>query len=469
MRQSPIAARRSPYGSRVPDGRPPRAKATVRLSIFSATARSRPASVAGSTLPAESGRYCSPIAVADGRWIRREARVLRADLALEIGELAHELGSLIRLGEPCGLPRHLAAAESLDELDEACRLVRKAPGSGDEGDRAELLRERVDALRNISIEREARVVEPVLEDGGIAGENRLRLTTVGDDREACASEWEVPLMRLHCDDDHPLGQAEEALVEVALEDGRALDEMHDLVELPEWVRPVSETIEPLLDQAPPLRLVRLDARGSDRLEVRSGRGDLHNARAEAVPVRHPSRGDAVETDLHGLVVELRAQPANRTGEADVLTPRHRLRELEPTDERSEALRKHRGDLTARNRDTEEAVALLEHVCLDAVSTGESGRSALAQVNRRALYPLVGRSAGQVVHDDHEAPRPYEHMSRRGAEVGLSERRQLSLRLPARRGWKLLAADLKQQTRHSRKPPPRARARRRARPRSGRAS
>ena len=95
-RQRPIAARRSPNGSREPVGRWPSAKATVRLSILSAAESTRPASVSGSGPPAASGRYCSSIAAqtASGS---PPGGVLRADVALEVGELAHELGGLVGL------------------------------------------------------------------------------------------------------------------------------------------------------------------------------------------------------------------------------------------------------------------------------------------------------------------------------------------------------------------------------------
>ena len=61
-RQSPIAARRSPNGSRDPVGLWPSENETVSVSILSAAASTRPGSVAGSGPPAESGRYCSAIA-----------------------------------------------------------------------------------------------------------------------------------------------------------------------------------------------------------------------------------------------------------------------------------------------------------------------------------------------------------------------------------------------------------------------
>src|SRR5206468_3807988 len=44
-----------------------------------------------------------------------EPRVLRADVALEVGELADELGRLVGLREPRRLARGVPAAEALDE------------------------------------------------------------------------------------------------------------------------------------------------------------------------------------------------------------------------------------------------------------------------------------------------------------------------------------------------------------------
>ena len=55
-RQRPIAARRSPYGSREPVGRCPSENDTVSVSILSAADSTRPARVEGSGASAASGR-----------------------------------------------------------------------------------------------------------------------------------------------------------------------------------------------------------------------------------------------------------------------------------------------------------------------------------------------------------------------------------------------------------------------------
>ena len=77
-------------------------------------------------------------------------------------------------------------------------------------------------------------------------------------------------MGLHRRHDHSLGQPQEPLVERALEDDRALDEMHDLVELAERIAPFSERVEPFDDQPPPLVLVGLDVRRAQGAEIAGG-------------------------------------------------------------------------------------------------------------------------------------------------------------------------------------------------------
>ena len=135
---------------------------------MSAAARTRPASVSGSGPPAESGRYCVVDGSRNGLRKAREARVLRADVALEVGELAHELGSLVGLGEAGCLAGGLPAPERLDERFEPSDLVPKDPAPATNVIRAELLRQSLDALRDVALEGEGRVLEPPLEHGLVA-------------------------------------------------------------------------------------------------------------------------------------------------------------------------------------------------------------------------------------------------------------------------------------------------------------
>src|SRR6185312_12184271 len=96
------------------------------------------------------------------------------------------------------------------------------------------------------VEREAGIVEPVLENRAVSGEDRVGLTSVRDDGKPRAAEREVALMRLHGGLDHAARKPEEPLVEPAFEDEGRFDEVHDLVELPKRIRPGAESVEPLL-------------------------------------------------------------------------------------------------------------------------------------------------------------------------------------------------------------------------------
>ena len=97
-RQSPIAARRRPKGSREPVGRWPSENETSSVSILSAAERTRPLSVDGSGPAGRVGKVLLGHGGAHRLRIAGQARVLGADSPLQLGELAHELGGLVGLG-----------------------------------------------------------------------------------------------------------------------------------------------------------------------------------------------------------------------------------------------------------------------------------------------------------------------------------------------------------------------------------
>ncbi len=169
-RQSPIAARRRPNGSREPVGRFPSAKATARLSILSAAARTRPASVWGSGAVGGVGQVLLLDGHADRLGESREPRVLGADVALEVGELADELRGLVGLREPRRLPamplrrrgpRRAPSSRSV--------LSANVPAPATNVIDAELPGQRLDAHRDVALERERRVLEPPVEHALVPG------------------------------------------------------------------------------------------------------------------------------------------------------------------------------------------------------------------------------------------------------------------------------------------------------------
>ena len=374
--------------------------------------------------------------------VARGARVLGADVALKIGKLPDELRSLVGLREPRRLTRIVVAAEPLDERDEPFGLVGKRACALEERNRVEPGGELLDPDGEIALEGESGVVEPALEHTLVASDHELRVAPVRDEREPRAGEREVALVGLHRGLDHAGRQREEALVEPAFEDGDALDEVDDLLELPERVAPAVR--QRLDDLAAPLGGIGLDTVRAERVRVTLRRRNLDPSGGEAVA----ERGAVAEDDC---LVEPGAEPAHRTREPKpVGLPLHRLRERK----RIEHRRKPLGQRLAGHLDAEEAVALLELVDRHAVTLREAGGGLVPERERRALDPLRRRLTRDVVDDHREPAWPDVECGGLSAEVLEAERRQLGLRFAAGGGRQLLAADLKQQRRHPPPPVPR---------------
>src|SRR5262249_32290674 len=124
-RASPIAARRSPNGSREPGGRWPRSNGIVSGVRVSAAGTSVPAcrgGGGGGGGPAGGMGKVLPLDRLAARFrVAGEPGVLRADVALEVGELADELRRLVGLGEPCRLACRLSPAERSYQPQEPLR------------------------------------------------------------------------------------------------------------------------------------------------------------------------------------------------------------------------------------------------------------------------------------------------------------------------------------------------------------
>ena len=194
-------------------------------------------------------------------------------------------------------------------------------------------------------------------------------------------------MRLHRRLDDARRELEETLVEAPLEHRRALDEEHHLLEHAGGVAPTADRVEPLDDLAAALVLLRLDAGGSQHLDILVGARQLHLAARKAVAVRQVTRLQPGDLDLHRCLVELRAEPAHRPGEAQpILLPDHRLAERQAVDDGGELLGQGLRDRTPGHDHAEKAVARLELVLGDALLAGKPGSGLLPQVLGRAPEP-----------------------------------------------------------------------------------
>ena len=105
--------------------------------------------------------------------IAGEPCVLAADVTLELGELADELGGLVGLRQPRRLERRLAPAEALRRAWQALGLVGERAAAGEERDRAETLGEAVDPHLDVALERERGIFQAALDDVLDAGAHGL--------------------------------------------------------------------------------------------------------------------------------------------------------------------------------------------------------------------------------------------------------------------------------------------------------
>ena len=300
------------------------------------------------------------------------------------------------------------------------------------------------------------VREPALQNALVAGDHDLGFAAVGDEGEARALEGEVALVRLHRRLDHARRQLQVTLVEAPFEHHGALDEEDDLLEHARGIAPAADRVEPLEDLSSALVLLRLDAGGAEHLDVLVGPRHLDLAAGKAVAVGQVAGLEPRHLHLQRGLVELRAQPADRSGEAQAtLLPEHRL-ERKALDDGGELLGQRLRDGPTRHDDAQEAVAQLEILLVDALLAGETRRRLLAQVLGRPLHPAIRLALGDLGHEESEPARPDIDASPQLRKPALAE---LRLGLAARGGRQLFAADLKQQARQG--------TPRRARPRAGR--
>ena len=150
-----------------------------------------------------------------------------------------------------------------------------------------------------------------------------------------------------------------------------------------------------------------------------------------------------------LAVELLAVPPHRPREAMAArVPAHRLRELEPVDDRAQPLEQRlSAQRLPRHAGPQVAVPLLEVGLGEPVTLREAGRRLLSPLRRRPLHELLGGRLRQLVDDECDPPRAYIDVRCVHSQVATDELGKLTFGLPAGRGRQLLAAELKQQRRH----------------------
>ncbi len=98
-----------------------------------------------------------------------QARVLGADPALELRELAYELGGLVGLRQPGRLERRVSPTEPLDQLLQPLGLVGERASAFEERDARQARRQAVDPGLDVALEAEGGIVEAVLQDLRVAG------------------------------------------------------------------------------------------------------------------------------------------------------------------------------------------------------------------------------------------------------------------------------------------------------------
>ena len=478
-RAAPRRSRARPR-SRAGTARSPRAAARTGRASRSACGRARsdrqvcracprprapcPASVCGSGPSAASGRYCSSIAAHDRLREAGEPRVLGADVALEVGELAHELGGLVGLREPRRLQRGLAAAELARRARAAASVLSaNVPAPSKNVIEPSALGEPLDPDGHVALERERRVLEPAPRARcSLPAPHELRVAAVRDERErgarragssagataspsrsrarAAARNRSSKRALEHASATRPGGRPPRAC-------GRG--------------PPAADRVERLDDLPAALLRVGLDVGRCAASRRSLGVGHLDLAVREAVALRTCRRSPRPSSR-----VELREQPADRPREAEpAVVPAHRLAEREAAHDRVEPLGQHLGERPGRARRRRgsrraRSSSSTATPCFLANPAAACSRSA----DRRALDPLVRRPLGQVVGRARRAAAARRRPRRLGAERALARAPAAGARrLAAGGGGQLLAADLKQQRRHL-GPPARGRAARPSRAR-----
>ena len=188
--------------------------------------------------------------------------------------------------------------------------------------------------------------------------------------------------------------------------------------------------------------VGLDVRRPQRVGVLLRGRDLELTVSEAV-------AEGLAGARQRLPVELLAVPPHRPREAMAArVPAHRLRELEPVDDRAHPLEQRlSAQRLPRHAGPQVAVPLLEVRLGEPVALREAGGGLLPPLRGRPLHELLRGGLRQLVDDERDPARAYIDMRCVHSQVATDELGKLTFGLPARRGRQLLAAELKQQRRH----------------------
>src|SRR5665647_3139064 len=318
-------------------------------------------------------------------------RVDAAHDALQHGELDDHLTHEVGLGQPRGHAQRLgerrrrAVAAGVRAFGagpggqtghqplQAVRLVGQGAELLVEHHVAEAVGHGVEALGDVAVVGKLGVVQPAFEHTLVAARDEIGRPGIGvahvEERRQQAAvavpHREVALMALHRRDEHGGRQPQVAVGERAAGNARPLGEVHRLGQHVARVGPLRAEIggvrvETLNDQAAALLLRDDHLLLRQVLLVVLGPVDDDGRAEHPVTLRHVAGGQAVERRLHRLAPELADQPADGTGEAQVLglaggtaAPAHPARDLQARDQSRDETRQDSGRVATLGLDADD--------------------------------------------------------------------------------------------------------------------
>src|SRR5665647_1479259 len=349
--------------------------------------------------------------------------------ALQNGELDDHLTHEVGLGQPRGHAQRLG-----ERGRRAVAAGARAFGAGPDGQTghqplqavrlvgqgAELLVEHhvaeavghgVETLGDVAVVGKLGVVQPAFEHTLVAARDEIGRPGIGvahvEERRQQAAvavpHREVALMALHRRDEHGGRQPQVAVGERAAGNARPLGEVHRLGQHVARVGPLRAEIGGMefavvTDQAAALLLRDDHLLLRQVLLVVLGPVDDDGRAEHPVTLRHVAGGQAVERRLHRLAPELADQPADGTGEAQVLglaggtaAPAHPARDLQARDQSRDETWQDSGRVATLGLDADDG----ELHAADHLAAHVPG---LGAARAREPQPGLGKAARGVVGD-----------------------------------------------------------------------